>query len=183
MFYRTAVLLVLPLYCMAVSVPVVQTRSGPVATGTIPLNDLDTGHQYSLLYSLSTLRGLRPDSRVTVEVRQRDSVLASKTLHAGDADFYTQFRVPNDGNAEVRVRSVATPGNYRLQVNRWPLSDVVRRGPNHRWQDAMMIPLGKPCLLPETTPLTFRCPARPARTWSKIRCAPTGTFRFRTIDT
>ena len=141
--YRTAFVLVLPLCCMAVSLPVVQTRSGPVATGTIPLNDLDTGHQYSLLYSLSTLRGLRPDSRVTVEVRQGDSVLASKTLHAGDADFYTQFRVPSDGNAEVRVRNVATPGNYRLQVNRWPLSDVVRRGPNHRWQDAMTIPLGK----------------------------------------
>ena len=174
MSYRTAVLLALPLCCMAVTLPVVQTRSGPVATGTIPLNNLDTGHQYSLLYSLSTLRGLRPDSRVTVEVRQGDSVLATKTLHAGDADFYTQFRVPSDGNAEVRVRNIATPGNYRLQVNAWPLSNVVRRGPNHRWQDAMTIPLGKAVFASGDDAPYIPLPGLRARTWWTIRCAPTG---------
>ena len=28
-------------------------------------------------------------------------------------------------------------------MNEWPLSDDVRAGPIHRWQDAMRIPLGK----------------------------------------
>jgi len=63
----------------------------------VPLVALDPNSQYSLLYSLTSLTGLGRDARVEVEVRQGNAVLASKTLHAGDADYYTQFRVPKAG--------------------------------------------------------------------------------------
>ena len=127
----------------AVSLPKVESRSGRVETMTVPLNGLDAQHQYSLLYSLSSLRGLSPEARVTVEIVEGDSVLAAKTLHAGDADFYTQFRVKGKGRAEVRVRNNGAQGNYTLQVNQWPLSDAVRSGPNHDWRQAMPATLGK----------------------------------------
>ena len=41
------------------------------------------------------------------------------------------------------IRPIAAHGSYVLEVNEWPLSNQVKRGPNHRWQDAMGIPLGK----------------------------------------
>ena len=34
-------------------------------------------------------------------------------------------------------------GQFTMQVNRWPLSSQVKSGPNHRWQSAMPIVLGK----------------------------------------
>src|SRR5215510_6387426 len=67
-------------------------RSGPVADLSVPLVALDPNSQYSVLYSVTSLTGLGPDARVEVEVRQGNAILASKTLHAGDADYYTQFR-------------------------------------------------------------------------------------------
>lgn len=125
------------------SLPVVQSRTGPIRTETVTLSELTPASQYSLLYSVASLSGLGPDARLTVQVTQGDSVLAEKVLHAGDADFYTQFRVPRAGKAEVRVSNSGASGQFRLTVNRWPLSDSVRRGPSHRWQDAMEMTLGK----------------------------------------
>src|SRR5579864_4311827 len=58
-------------------------RSGRVRTQEIRLSGLDTEHQYSLLYSISTLDGLGPDARLTVEIAQRAAILGAKTLHAG----------------------------------------------------------------------------------------------------
>src|SRR5215471_16088419 len=73
------------------SLNAVVRRSGPVANLSVPLVGLDPDSQYSVLYSLTSLSGLGSDARVDVEVRQGNAVLASKTLHAGDADYYTQF--------------------------------------------------------------------------------------------
>ena len=72
-------------------------------------------------------------------------MLAAKTLHAGDADFYTQFRVPRGGSALVAIAVTDAPGGvaYQLQVNRWPRNGQVKSAPVHRWQDASLIPLGK----------------------------------------
>src|ERR1700704_2708020 len=89
-------------------------RSGPVADLSVPLVALDPNSQYSLLYSLTSLTGLGPDTRVEVEVRQGNAVLASKTLHAGDADYYVQFRVPKAGRVTVVVRATHATGNYEL---------------------------------------------------------------------
>jgi hypothetical protein len=77
----------------------------------VPLPALEPDNQYSLLYSLTSQTGLGPDARLQVEVRQGNAVLASKTLHAGDADYYTQFRVPNAGPAMVVVRAAQASGN------------------------------------------------------------------------
>ena len=126
----------------ATSLPEIASRSGAVKSESIALKKLDQKHQYSLLYSLSSLGGMSPDARVKVEVVQGSDVLAGKTLHAGDPDFYTQFRVRGDGPAVVRVTNERATGKYTLQVNEWPLSDTVRRGPIHRWQDAMPVALG-----------------------------------------
>src|SRR5215813_7699954 len=89
-------------------------RSGPVADLSVPLVALNPDSQYSVLYSLTSLTGLGPDARVDVEVRQGNAVLAAKTLHAGDADYYTQFRVPEEGTAKEVVRAKHASGNYAL---------------------------------------------------------------------
>src|SRR6185436_8834914 len=118
-------------------------RRGPVAALRVPLAALEPDSQYSLLYSLTSLTGLGPDARVDVEVRQGNTVLASKTLHAGDADYYTQFRVPKAGPATVVVRPTHAFGTYALYVNRWPRTGLVKSSPARRWQDAVKIPLGR----------------------------------------
>jgi hypothetical protein len=69
-------------------------RSGPVADLSVPLVALDPNSQYSLLYSLTSLTGLGRDARVEVEVRQGNAVLASKTLHAGDAVSFARIGSP-----------------------------------------------------------------------------------------
>src|SRR5215831_20242149 len=112
-------------------------RSGPVADLSVSLVALNPDSQYSVLYSLTSLTGLGPDARVEVEVRQGNAVLASKTLHAGDADYYVQFRVPKAGRATVVVRPTHASGSYELQVNRWPRTGLVKSLPARRWQDAV----------------------------------------------
>ena len=134
---------IFPSWLGAAGLPVVVAKSGPVQTEAILVRGLSPSQQYSLLYSISPLRALRPDARVEIELRQGATVLASKTLHAGDPDYYTQVRVPNRGDATFTVRSSQVSANYVFQVNRWPLSPLVKSGPNHRWQDAMTIPMGK----------------------------------------
>jgi HEAT repeat protein len=133
----------IPLLALAAPLPVLVSRAGAVRSEEIPLKALDPEHQYSILYSIDSLGRLGPDARVVVEVHQGEVILASKTLHAGDADYYTQFRVPRRGDATLHIRAAAASGAYTLQVNRWPLSPQVKSGPNRRWQDAMHIPLGQ----------------------------------------
>ncbi len=125
------------------AVPVVEMKTGVVKSETVSLPGLTTRNQYSLLYSLRSLRELTAETRVDVEVRQGTVVLAKKTLHLGDPDYYTQFRVFQAGTAHVVIRASHASGNYFLQVNRWPLTPLVKSEPDHRWQDAMTIPLGK----------------------------------------
>lgn len=142
LIFPLLIVLGLPGSLPAADLPVVLTRSGAVSTEVIKLKPLDAHQQYSLLYSVTDLSRLSPASRIVVEVLQGTTVLAAKTLHEGDADFYTQFGAANLP-AEIRVRAENVKAAYKLQVNRWPLSDAVRRGPNYRRQDAMPIPLGR----------------------------------------
>jgi hypothetical protein len=124
----------------AAPLPVVMSRSSAVTSEAIPLKGLDQNHQYSLLYSLA----VPPASgTVTVEIQQGGKVLAAKTLHAGDADFYAQFRLPVAGTASVVVKAAAEAAKYQLQVNQWPLSGELKSAPSHDWHDATVIPLGK----------------------------------------
>src|SRR5262245_21435870 len=83
----------LPVFLNAASLSSVLSRTGLVRTDTIRLRNLDTSHQYSFLYALKSPR-LSPAARVEVEIVQGSDLLATKILHAGDADFYTQLRLP-----------------------------------------------------------------------------------------
>jgi hypothetical protein len=127
----------------AMTLPVVLSRTGPVHSETYTLRHLDPEHQYSVLYSVRQLSGLGADARITIELRQANSLLSSKTLHAGDPDYYFQFHVAQPGEAALLVQVSGATGAYQLQVNRWPLSPQVKSNPAHRWQDAIAIPLGK----------------------------------------
>ncbi len=136
-------LLLLPLGAFAQNLPVVLATKGPVRAMAVPLNGIAPGNQYSILYSLDSLVNLKPETRVTVSVEQGGTTLLSKTLHAGDADFYSQFRVSAAGSVRLRVDATAPSGTFRLQVNRWPLTDRVKSNPSHTWQSALKIPLGQ----------------------------------------
>jgi hypothetical protein len=127
-------------FAQALVLPVVLSKASAVESETIPLRGLDQQHQYSLLYSLAELpnRGT-----VEVQIRQGEATLAAKTLHAGDADFYAQFRLPEAGPVEVVVKAAMSGAKYTLEVNRWPLSNELKSAPSHRWQDATRIALGK----------------------------------------
>ena len=92
---------------LGTNLPEIEHRTGPIKSERILLKKLDTQHQYSLLYSAKTLRGLPPDARVNIEVAQNENVLAAKTLHAGDADFYTQFRPRQAARYRSRQRRSA----------------------------------------------------------------------------
>jgi Squalene-hopene cyclase C-terminal domain/HEAT repeats len=136
-------LLLLSLGAFAQDLPVVLASKGPVRTMTAQLPGIAPGNQYSILYSLDSLANLKPETRVTVSVDQGGTLLLSKTLHAGDADFYSQFRISAAGPVMLRVEAIAASGNFHLQVNRWPLTDRVKSNPSHSWQSALKIPLGQ----------------------------------------
>jgi len=136
-------LALLPWLGMSAALIPVMTMSGAVATETVAIGNLVPAAAYSILYSISPLQSLVPQALIEIEVRQGAAVLASKTLHAGDSDFYTQFRVPRAGTVAVVVRATDAGGRYSLTVNRWPVSGMVKAGAVARWQDAMTIPLGE----------------------------------------
>ena len=141
---RWIVLLGLALSVHAAEIAAIESKSGVVRSETHrAARSLTTSNQYSFLYSLKSLRELTPETRIEIQVRQGEAVLASKTLHLGDPDYYTQFRVPHAGAASIVIRASHAAGKYSLQVNRWPLSPQVKSEPDHRWQDAQAIPLGK----------------------------------------
>jgi Squalene-hopene cyclase C-terminal domain len=126
----------------AATLPEVFSKSGPIRDERIALPAVGPNSQYSVLYSVPSLRAFSENARVTVEARQGSDVFASKTLHAGDPDFYFLFRPARSGPAAIVVRAQDIQGQYRLQVNRWPRSAQIKAGPNQRWQDAQEIPLG-----------------------------------------
>jgi hypothetical protein len=141
---KLALLLVsLPWLGTTAALTTIVTKSGAVQSETVALGSLSPTESYSFLYSIGSLRGLGPDARVAVEVRQGGAIVAAKTLHAGDADFYAHFRVPQAGAASLAVTAKGASGRYSLVVNRWPLTSAVKTLPNHRWQDAMTVPLGE----------------------------------------
>lgn len=143
MFRFIALMLVTIGFGVGKPLPVVFQKSGPVKTENIPLDGVRPGHQYSVLYSLDSLRGIPADGRVDVVLRQGADVLLSKTLHTGDADVYAQFRISAAAPVTLETKARNVAGAYHLQVNRWPLSTRVKSLPSHRWEDAAGIQLGK----------------------------------------
>src|SRR6516225_862677 len=176
--HRTAIaVLLLPIAGRTASLSQLVSRTGPIKSDSVVLKRLSVANQYSLLYSVSPLRGLGPDARVLVEIRQRDRVLASKILHTGDPDYYTQFRVRYAGTATVTVKAHRASGNYLLQVNRWPTSTLVKSSPSHRWQDAISIPLDKVVFASGDDEEYIPLPGTPRRTTVE-HAAGTDWYRF-----
>ena len=176
--HRTAIaVLLLPIAGRTASLSQLVSRTGPIKSDSVVLKRLSVANQYSLLYSVSPLRGLGPDARVLVEIRQRDQVLASKILHPGDPDYYTQFRVRYAGTATVTVKAHRASGNYVLQVNRWPTSTLVKSSPSHRWQDAISIPLDKVVFASGDDEEYIPLPGTPQRTTVE-HAAGTDWYRF-----
>src|SRR5215469_12464437 len=128
---------------MAQNLPPVLATRGFVRTMRVPLPGVAPGNQYSILYSLDSLANLKPETRVMVLVEQMGIELVSKTLHVGDPDFYSQFRVRTAGDVMLRIDATAPSGTFHFQVNRWPLTDRVKSNPSHTWQRAREIPLGQ----------------------------------------
>ncbi len=110
------VVLGLALLANAAELSTLLKKDGAVRTETVFLADLSAQNQYSLLYSIGTLRQLTPESRVQVEVRQDGALLASKTLHLGDPDYYTQARPPSKLRLLMQretIRWWSTDGRFR----------------------------------------------------------------------
>jgi hypothetical protein len=122
---------------------VVFNKNGAVRTEGIALPTLAKGESYSMLYSIGTLRGLTATGRVDVELKQGTAILATKTLHAGDPDYYTRFRTRLDGPAELVVRATGADANYSLTLTRWPATPSIKALPSRRPEDALPIELGQ----------------------------------------
>jgi hypothetical protein len=140
---RFAFLLSFSIAAIAAPPAVILTKNGAIHSETIALKELSPAASYSLLYSIGPLRGLGDAARVEIELRQGTAVLAAKTLHAGDPDYYTRFRPRQSGPASLVVRAANAEGNYSLTINRWDPSTSIKTGPNRRQEDAMPIVLGQ----------------------------------------
>jgi hypothetical protein len=128
------------------SVPNVLSKTGQVHAETIVIPGLKAASTYSILFAIQSPRAFGADSQIGVDLSQGPAHLLHKTLHLGDPDLYAMFHVPRDGNGELKVAllsKLAGPGSYRLEVNRWPVSEHLNREPNHDWRDAGKIALGE----------------------------------------
>ena len=76
-------------------------------------------------------------------VADGNQVLLSKTLHAGDPDFYAPFHLSQAATPELRLAAIGLTGRYTLQVNQLPESASLKQGGNHSWQDASPMVLGQ----------------------------------------
>lgn len=119
--------------------PVVLSTSGNLASGPIPVPGLAAGSAYSVLFSLDK----PPASPVQVSLEQDSERITGKTLHAGDADFYSQFRAPHGGAAVLRISvSGAQTGRYQALILKLDGAAGRKLEPCHRWQDANAMTLG-----------------------------------------
>jgi len=100
-----------------------------------------------------------------IECAGRRDPWPPKVLHGVTPIFTRRFECGTRAARLFGIHCPATQADYLLQVNVWPLSQQVKSGPNHRWQDAMEIPFGKTVFASATTPSIFlyRHPRRAKR--------------------
>src|SRR5262245_51336230 len=111
--------------------------TGDLKSGTIPLEKVTGGENYSLLFSLDPA-ALGAATRVKVSVVDGDRVLLEKMLHAGDADLYGFFRPVRVPELRIAMEGVGKT-QFQLQVNRKALNG----GPNRTWEEAAAMTLGE----------------------------------------
>jgi hypothetical protein len=110
---------------------------GELRSGTIMLDKVSGGENYSFLFSLDPAV-LWVAARVKVSVVDGDRVLLEKTVHAGDADLYGCFRPVRVPELRITAEGVGSKAQFHLQVNRKALNG----GPNHTWEEAASMTLG-----------------------------------------
>ena len=124
--------------------PQILVKSGLLRSQLIRLPALNPARTYTLLFSIDSAAALGPESRIEITLGDAGTVLATKTLHLGDPDFYAPFNVGQATSPGLRITaSGVTNARFRLQVNEWPNSASIDRGSNHRWQDANTMRLGE----------------------------------------
>ena len=124
-------------------VPRITEKAGEIRTGEIPLPRLAPGHTYTLLFSVASPASFGADSRLGVTLADGTGTLASKTLHAGDPDFYAPFHVVQATSPVLRLAVTGLTGRYTLRINQWPESTSLKPGGNHSWEQAAPMVLGQ----------------------------------------
>jgi hypothetical protein len=114
------------------SVRTLLTKSGPVLR-SLTISGLKKGAVYSFLLDV--------DGEAKIQLTQRAGAILSRTLQAGDRDYYATFHALESGAAQLRFE--AASGKYRLQINELPASTSIEQEPNNRWHDANPIALGQ----------------------------------------
>jgi hypothetical protein len=112
--------------------------TGELKSGTVPLEKVTGGENYSFLFSLDPA-ALGAAARVKVSVLDGDRVLLEKTLHAGDADLYGFFRPVRVPELRIGAEGVSGKTQFQLQVNR----KALKGGPNRTWEEAATMTLGE----------------------------------------
>jgi cellulose synthase operon protein C len=114
----------------------------------LPLPGIVAGRTYR---AQAALEGPIPDSaRVRVTLRSPDGWRTSKTLHAGDPDFYLPFRPSLDGGGALTIESTATSGptSVRTSWGRLELAEgdeaAIEAEPNDSWRAANPLRIGRP---------------------------------------
>jgi len=119
------------------------SRSGTLQDTTLQLGGVRKAGLYSVLFSVASPAAFRQDGRVTVRLTSAGQTLIEKTLHGGDADLYTTFRVSGNSRTAITIENRAAEGTYTVQVNRWADGSPVKAGGNHTWQTAAPLTLGR----------------------------------------
>jgi len=105
----------------AYSLPEILAKAGPVRTETLRVPALNPAKTYSVLFSINSPAVLSPDTRIEVTLADGATVLASKTLHLGDPDFYAPFHVNHVTRPELRIKATsANAAHYTVHINEWP---------------------------------------------------------------
>jgi hypothetical protein len=126
-----------PAWAQRNAVTEVISKTGPIHSESIRLPTLRAPATYSLLFSVKAVEVLTPDVRIQVTLADRDAVLVTKVLHAGDPDVYVPFHVSRTGGPVLRLQvSGPVAGQFHLVVNKWPSSYGLDAGSNHQWQNA-----------------------------------------------
>ncbi len=80
----------------------------------------DTKKNYSLTVSLPAPAALAESDSLLVNFRNGEKVIARKTLHAGDPDLYTLFKVSDGNNLILDVSSTSfAPVELTVSVVEW----------------------------------------------------------------
>ncbi|MCI0523868.1 MAG: hypothetical protein L0Y75_01270 [Acidobacteria bacterium] len=121
-------------------------RLAPRAGKTYRLPVAGADRVYSLLVSLPAPAALGANDTLLVTLRADQKVIASKSLHVGDPDLYTLFRLNGAGVIEI-ASSAATPVEHTVTVLEWPATTssdaVIETESNDSWREANEFKLGQ----------------------------------------